>query len=377
MRMGCPRCGSFYEADSKFCARDGSKLVAQATVPAVLPGVGAAARQHSGHKPPAPPPGIPVAGRTSPAGLSLPPTEGARWLDYASLSGSVLDGRYLVVSKIADGGMSIVYLGQDHQNDGQRVAIKFLPPELSEDMKAMERLRREADMGIRLVHRNVCSITRLGETSDGLVYVVMPFVEGEVLCDRTYRLGSIPLALAVTLVNDIAAGLHAAHELEIIHRDLKPENVMICAEPSGEEYAVVMDFGLAKDREAARFLEKLTATGVVLGTPEFMSPEQLRGKPLVRRTDVYSLGLVTYEMLTGRLPFPGDNQQDLLLARLRSHPTPIREMRPDLGFSADLEKVLTKALQRLPEDRYATAPEFAKALSAAAGGSSLLDRLLG
>src|SRR5687767_7605448 len=374
MRMGCPRCGSFYESDAKFCARDGAKLIAAATVPAVIPGAGAVARRHSGHKPPAPPP---VPGRVSPAGESTPPTEGARWLDYANLAGSVLDGRYLVVSKIADGGMSIVYLGQDHQQDGQRVAIKFLPPELSEDMKAMERLRREADMGIRLVHRNVCSITRLGETSDGLVYVVMPFVEGEVLCDRVYRLGGIPLALAVTLVNDIAAGLHAAHELEIIHRDLKPENVMICADSSGEEYAVVMDFGLAKDREAARFLEKLTATGVVLGTPEFMSPEQLRGKPLDRRTDVYSLGLVTYEMLTGRLPFPGDNQQDLLLARLRSHPTPIREMRPDLGFTADLEKVLTRALQRLPEDRYATAPEFAAAITAAASGGGLLGKLLG
>ena len=374
MRMGCPRCGSFYESDAKFCARDGARLIEAATVPALLPGVGAAARRHSGHKPPAPPP---VPGRVSPGGITAPPTEGARWLDYAQLAGSVLDGRYLVVSKIADGGMSIVYLGQDHQNEGQRVAIKFLPPELSEDMKAMERLRREADMGIRLVHRNVCSITRLGETSDGLVYVVMPFIEGEVLCDRTYRLGSIPIGLAVKLVNDIAAGLHAAHELDIIHRDLKPENVMICAEPSGDEFAVVMDFGLAKDREAARFLEKLTATGVVLGTPEFMSPEQLRGKPLDRRTDIYSLGLVTYEMLTGRLPFPGENQQDLLLARLRSHPTPIREMRPDLDFSADLERVLTKALQRLPEDRYATAPEFAAALTAAVSGGGLLGKLLG
>jgi serine/threonine protein kinase len=375
MRMGCPRCGSFYEADAKFCARDGAALVVAAGPP-VIPGIGAAARRHSGHKPPAPPPkpGV-IPPRGSPAAGSTP-TEGARWLDYASLAGSMLDGRYLVVSKIADGGMSVVYLGQDHENAGQRVAIKFLPPELSEDLKAMERLRREADMGIRLVHRNVCSIIRIGETSDGLVYVVMPFIEGEVLCDRTYRLGSIPLALAVKLVNDMAAGLHAAHELDIIHRDLKPENVMICAEPSGDEYAVVMDFGLAKDREAARFLEKLTATGVVLGTPEFMSPEQLRGKPLDRRTDIYSLALVTYEMLTGRLPFPGENQQDLLLARLRSHPTPIREMRPDLGFSSELEKVLTRALQRVPDDRYATAPEFAAALSAATSGGGLLSKLL-
>jgi serine/threonine-protein kinase len=293
-------------------------------------------------------------------------TSGAVWLDYANLAGSELDGRYLVVRKLADGGMSMVYLAHDKENAGARVAIKVLPPELSEDMKSLERLRREADMGIRLVHPNVCSILRLGQTADGLVYVVMPYIDGEVLCDRTYRVGVIPVPLAVRLVHDIAAGLHAAHEIEIIHRDLKPENVMICTGDDGEEYAVVMDFGLAQDRDAARFLEKLTATGVVLGTPEFMSPEQLRGKPLDRRTDVYSLALLACEMLTGRLPFEGANQQDLLLARLRSQPTLLREMRPDLDFPVELEQVLTKALERLPEERYATAPEFATALARAA-----------
>ena len=372
MRMGCPRCGSFYEADAKFCARDGARLVEAATAPyTVAPDAsGLTARGTA-----APPP--PVPGRSSPAGVAGTTTAGARWVDYANLAGSVLDGRYLISTKLAEGGMSIVYLGVDNERDGARVAIKILPPELSEDLKAMERLRREADMGIRLVHPNVCSILRLGETADGLVYVVMPFVEGEVLCDRVYRLGGIPLDLAVRFATDIATGLHAAHELEIIHRDLKPENVMICAGADGEEYAVVMDFGLAKDREAARFLEKLTATGVVLGTPEFMSPEQLRGKPLDRRTDIYSLALVTCEMITGKLPFPGENQQDLLLARLKSQPTPLRELRPDLDLPAELERVLTKALQRVPEERYATAPDFAAALRAAAEGGSFLDRILG
>ena len=375
MRMGCPRCGSFYESDAKFCARDGSRLVEAVTAPFAIGQTGAA---RAGGGEGASPANVP--GRTSPNGVPETTTAGARWVDYANLAGSVLDGRYVITTKLAEGGMSIVYLGTDNEQNGARVAIKILPPELSEDLKAMERLRREADMGIRLVHPNVCSILRLGETSDGLVYVVMPFVEGEVLCDRVYRLGGIPLELAVRFASDIATGLHAAHELEIIHRDLKPENVMICARPDGEEYAVVMDFGLAKDREAARFLEKLTATGVVLGTPEFMSPEQLRGKPLDRRTDIYSLALVTYEMITGKLPFPGENQQDLLLARLKSQPTPIRELRPDLDLPAELERVLIKALQRVPEDRYATAPDFARALKLAAAGSSatrFLEKLLG
>src|SRR5688572_20808198 len=374
MRMGCPRCGSFYDPEAKFCARDGARLVEAVTAPYGVPSFAIGARP--GGPGSATPSSAPMAGRTSPTGEPTPSTSGARWVDYANLAGSVLDGRYLIMSKLADGGMSIVYMGTDNDRDGARVAIKILPPELSEDMKAMERLRREADMGIRLVHPNVCSILRLGETSDGLVYVVMPFIEGEVLCDRVYRLGGIPLDLAVRFAGDMATGLHAAHELEIIHRDLKPENVIISARPDGEEYAVVMDFGLAKDREAARFLEKLTATGVVLGTPEFMSPEQLRGKPLDRRTDIYSLALVTYEMITGKLPFPGENQQDLLLARLKSQPTPIRELRPDLDLPSELERVLIKALARVPEDRYATAPEFAAALKVAAEGT-FLGRILG
>ena len=109
--------------------------------------------------------------------------------------------------------------------------------------------------------------------------------------------------MTVQFISEIAAGLHVAHELKIIHRDLKPENIMICKRPDGTEYAVVMDFGLAKERKAGGELEKLTATGIILGTPEFMSPEQLRGKPLDARTDIYSLALMTYEMLTGKLPF--------------------------------------------------------------------------
>ena len=373
MRMGCPRCGSFYESDAKFCARDGSRLVEAVTAPyAIAPARPAGSRHAS-------PPEVP--GRVSPNGVPETTTAGARWVDYANLAGSLLDGRYLISRKLAEGGMSIVYMGTDNENDGARVAIKILPPELSEDMKAMERLRREADMGIRLVHPNVCSILRLGETSDGLVYVVMPFIEGEVLCDRVYRLGGIPLELAVRFASDMATGLHAAHELEIIHRDLKPENVMICRGKDGAEQAVVMDFGLAKERKAEGELQKLTATGIILGTPEFMSPEQLRGKPLDPRTDIYSLALMTYEMLTGKLPFQGRTQQEMMIARLRSDPIPIRRMRPDFDIPESVERVLNKAMSRNPDDRYQTVVEFADALAAAAGGvpaeSGLLGKLFG
>jgi serine/threonine-protein kinase len=245
----------------------------------------------------------------------------------------------------------------------------------------MERLRREAALAGKLVHPNVCHIMRLGETSAGLVYVVMPLLEGELLCDRTASRGQLPLSETVQFVTDVAAGLHAAHQLGIIHRDLKPENVMICPSPEGRERAVVMDFGLAKERRVGPELQKLTATGIVLGTPEFMSPEQLRGKPLDPRSDIYALGLMTYEMLTGKLPFAGRTQQDIMIARLKSEPIPLRKLRPELGFPVAVEKVLLTSMQREPAHRYDTAPEFARALASAAldhgnTPSSLLGRLL-
>lgn len=245
----------------------------------------------------------------------------------------------------------------------------------------MARLRREAALGMRLAHPNVCHIMRLGETEDKMVYVVMPYVNGEILADRNNRLGHLPLADTVKFVKDMAAGLMVAHELKIVHRDLKPENVMVCRGKDGVEYAVVMDFGLAKERKAEGELQKLTATGIILGTPEFMSPEQLRGKPLDPRTDIYSLALMTYEMLTGKLPFTGRTQQEMMIARLRSDPIPLRRMRPELDFPEAVEKALNKAMARNAEDRYQTVIEFADALAASAGGvpaeSGLLGKLFG
>jgi serine/threonine protein kinase len=302
----------------------------------------------------------------------------------ANLAGATLDGRYRIESKIGEGGMSFVYRATDLES-GEACAIKVLSPALAKDTTSMARLRREAHVGSRLIHPNVCHIRKLGQTSDGLVYVVMPFVDGEVLADRTYRAGQLTLAEVVPFVRQIAAGLQAAHDLGIVHRDLKPENIMICRGgegANGSERAVVMDFGLAKERPAGPELEKLTATGIVLGTPEFMSPEQLRGKPLDGRSDVYSLALMTYEMLTGKLPFEGKTQQELMIARLRNEPIPIRRLRPELDISAAVERVLLKGMARDLDQRYRRAPEFADALASAAssrgsGGASRIMRLFG
>jgi serine/threonine-protein kinase len=299
--------------------------------------------------------------------------------------GQVLEGRYRIVKKLGEGGMSFVYLAHDVTADA-RYAIKVLSPALYEDSNAMARLRREASLGMRLEHPHVCHIVRLGETEEGLVYVVMPYVAGEILADRTHRAGHISLTDTARWVSQIADGLQVAHEMKIVHRDLKPENIMICKGSSGDEHAVVMDFGLAKERKAGADLAKLTATGIILGTPEFMSPEQLRGKPLDGRTDIYSLALMTYEMLTGKLPFEGRTQQEMMIARLRAEPVPLRQKRPDLNFPEAVEKALMKGMARNVDDRPATAPEFASAFAMAASGavapstrsdSSLFGKLFG
>lgn len=332
----CPSCGTQYPDDARFCTKDGTRLIAS-TPPH---GYQRSTAPHTRND------------------MAIPVT-------HTNLTGKTLEGRYEIVKKIGEGGMSFVYLATDVATR-ERYAIKVLSAALSHDANAMARLRREASLGMRLAHPNVCHIIRLGETEDGLVYVVMPFVDGEILADRTNRLGRIPLADVASLIVDMAAGLNVAHELKIVHRDLKPENVMVCRGSNGD-YAVVLDFGLAKERKAGAELQKLTATGIILGTPEFMSPEQLRGRPLDARTDIYSLALMAYEMLTGKLPFSGRTQQEMMIARLRSDPTPLRKLRPELEFSEAVERVLSKALARNPEDRYQTTLEFADAFSEAAG----------
>ena len=346
--MKCPTCGTQYPDDARFCTRDGTRLAAPA-----------APLSSSSSAAPASPGGTveQTKRNTNPTRRPDSPSTAVQ----VNLSGQTLEGRYRIVKKVGEGGMSFVYLATDVATN-HRYAIKVLSSALSQDDTAMARLKREASLGMRLEHPNICHIIRLGETEDGLVYVVMPFVEGEILSDRNQRMGVLPVDMTVSLVRDIAEGLHFAHQLRIVHRDLKPENIMVTQNGDGTERAVVMDFGLAKERRVGAEIQKLTSTGTILGTPEFMSPEQLRGKPLDPRTDVYSLALMTYEMLTGKLPFIGRTQQETMIARLRSDPIPLRQMRPELNLSEGIEKAIGKALSRDPDGRYPTTLEFAAAL---------------
>src|SRR5213594_2731158 len=344
----CPKCGAVYTETARFCPRDGNMLVeAQSKAPS---------------------PSAAAASPSGGTGVRTPPHPHPRrgpGPDRAStLSGQVLDTGYQVLKKLGEGGMSYVYLAREVAT-GKEVAIKVLAPKLATDRSSVERLRREAGLAMRLDHPNVYRIMRLGESEDGLIYLDMPFLPGELLSDREVKGGPMELAKGIDVLRQVCAGLHHAHELQIVHRDLKPENIMLVLEDGGHDRAVVMDFGLAKERRADPAIAKLTATGIILGTPEFMSPEQIRGKPLDARSDIYALGIVAFEMFTGKLPFQGRNAQEMMIARLRSQPVPIRQYRPDVP--EPVEKALTKALQTNPDDRFTTAIEFGDALS---GGRS-------
>ncbi|HXQ29880.1 MAG TPA: serine/threonine-protein kinase [Gemmatimonadales bacterium] len=336
-----------YGDTARFCPKDGSLLVeVQAKAPT----------------PPAPP------SSGSATAVRLPPGSPRSLERASSLSGQILDTRYQVVKKLGEGGMSFVYLAKEVAT-GHQVAIKVLSPKLASDRSSVERLRREAGLAMRLDHPNACRIMRLGESEDGLIYLVMPFLEGELLSDREVKAGPMDLEVGLEVLRQVCAGLHHAHELQIVHRDLKPENIMLVREPGGGERAVVLDFGLAKERRADPAIAKLTATGIILGTPEFMSPEQIRGKALDARSDIYALGIVAFEMFTGKLPFQGRNAQEMMIARLRGEPVPLRQLRPDLPVT--LEKALARAMATSPEARFATTLEFAEALSAPASGGIL------
>lgn len=342
-----------YPAPARFCQNDGSPLIDVQT--------------QSGASP------APAGSRTE-VRKAPTPTTPSRGTDRAStLTGQVLDGRYEVKKKLGEGGMSYVYLAREIATK-ETVAIKVLSPKLSNEQSSVERLRREAGLAMRLEHPNVCKILRLGETEDGLIYLVMPFLEGELLSDREIKGGPMPLEQGMQLLIQMCRGLHHAHELHIIHRDLKPENVMLVADPEvqGGTRAVVMDFGLAKERRAEPEVAKLTATGIVLGTPEFMSPEQIRGKPLDGRSDVYALGILAFEMFTGQLPFQGRSAQEMMIARLRGNALPLRQAKPDLP--AKLEQIIAKALETEPEKRWESMSAFAEALSGI-GGGTLFNKL--
>ncbi len=284
----------------------------------------------------------------------------------SDLVGQVVADRYHVVKKLGEGGMGQVYLAE-HVKMGRRSAIKVMNPSMVHDPDAVARFNREASNASRITHPNVCAIYDFGETPDGLIYLAMEFIEGEPLTELIEREGALPVPRAAAIFLQTADALQAAHDLGIVHRDLKPDNIMLSRRKGGGDTVKVVDFGIAKAVGGDEAGQKVTKTGLVVGTPEFMSPEQLSGDTLDGRSDLYSLALVLYRMLSGKLPFEATSVQETMIKRLTDEPTTLAAARPDLSFPPGLQPVLDTALARTPTERYQSVAKFAADVAAVTG----------
>ena len=255
-------------------------------------------------------------------------------------------GPYKIVSQLGSGGMGVVYTATDPRLD-RRVAIKLLPPDLTRDKAAKQRFLQEAKAASALDHPNICTIFEINETPDGQLYLVMAHYEGETLKERIAR-GPLELDDAIDIATQVGQGLEKAHAAGIVHRDIKPANLMVTADGTVK----ILDFGLAKLAGA----EGMTQTGTTLGTVAYMSPEQLRGEDVDHRTDIWSLGVVLYEMVAGARPFKGERLEAVSANIFQSQPTSLARSRT--GVSADLERMVTRALVKPVADRYQTVADL-------------------
>lgn len=277
------------------------------------------------------------------------------------LIGETLAGKYLVEELIKRGGMGAVYRGKHILMD-KRVAIKVLRPSLAVDDHVVARFSREAKAASRISHPHAVSVTDFGEAESGVVFLVMEYLDGRTLKDVIKSQGPMPLDQVSEILRQVAGALDAAHEQGVVHRDLKSDNIMI-SDTKGGEWAKVLDFGIAKIQqpEGVRDID-ITAANLVIGTPQYMSPEQCsQSGPIDARSDVYSLGIIVYEMLAGRVPFTGESPTVIMMKQVQDEPPSILEARPDLP--PEVGKILERTLAKQPDDRFQTAGELSKALA--------------
>jgi hypothetical protein len=274
-------------------------------------------------------------------------------MQSGSVIGTVLSGRYRLDSKLGSGGMSTVYLATDETLE-RPVAVKVLHAEISDQPDQIERFRREARSVAKLSHPNVVAVIDAGQDA-GHPYIVFEYIEGETLKHRIERMGKLPLDESAAYAIEVGRGLVAAHARNLVHRDVKPQNVLI--DPEGR--AKVTDFGIARSLEA----KGLTATGRVLGTTDYVAPEQAMGHEIDARSDVYSLGVLLYEMLTGEVPFRAETQVGVAMKHVNEPLPNVQERRPEV--SAALAAVVETATAKDPERRYATMAETLRDLESA------------
>ncbi len=312
LRKVCPQCGAVYGAESRFCSVDGATLV-----------------------------------------LEQPADD---------LVGTIVADRYHILERIGVGGMGQVFLAE-HVRMKRKSALKVMREALVSDPVAVSRFHREAENASQITHPNVAAVYDFGETPNGLVYIAMEYVPGEPLSDVLEEEGALNPARVADIIAQAADALSAAHGLGILHRDLKPDNIMLTSTRWGTDLVKLVDFGIS--RAMASATQQFTSTGIIVGTPDYMSPEQLTGDNLDTRSDLYALALIAYYSLTGSFPFPSGSSKEALLTRLTTPPRKLLDARPDVAWPASLQATLDRALALNVSDRYDEVHEFGRELEAA------------
>jgi serine/threonine-protein kinase len=320
----CPKCGHQAGDEVIFCPTDGARLVGEEDSHAA-----------------APPPDPRV--------------------------GAVLAGRYRLIRRIGEGGMGVVYEAE-HVELGKPVALKILREDFTRKQDLVERFKQEARSAASIGHENIIDVSDFGTTDDGGIFFAMELLRGEDLADLLQREVRLPLERTARIVAQLCRALHAAHQKGIIHRDLKPENVFLVQKEERRDVVKVLDFGIAKMTTLDAEGRRLTKTGVIFGTPEYMAPEQARGQTLDLRVDVYATGVMLYEMLAGQVPFTGESFMAILTQHLFSDVKPIAQIAPDVQLPAAVESVIYKAMSKDRDERYGTMLEMLEDLQRALQG---------
>ncbi|MCL2447724.1 MAG: serine/threonine protein kinase [Polyangiaceae bacterium] len=285
----------------------------------------------------------------------------------------ILNGQFQILQKVGSGGMGAVYKALQPEMN-RMVGVKILHPKLANRKDLVSRFRREARALSQLTHPNTVKVFLYGELEDGSLYIIMEFLEGKNLNQTVRADGPFAVERALPILVQVCGALDEAHRAGIIHRDLKPENIFLVQSGALHDFPKVLDFGLAKvgERQMRPGSVILTQEGMVFGTPEFMSPEQAQGKALTSASDLYSLAVILYEVLTGRLPFDAKSAMDFIQLHVTGKPVPLNQRVPGRTFPPLLEAIVARALAKKPEERFESASAFADAIQSVLRGATAL-----
>ena len=365
----CPKCDAELMSDARFCGVCGHRIAAKAggkrkDIVKAPPGAptlappNRAADLIAGEPPPAVRPQGKKAGMPKSAPASAPEPLPSYLTGEDPYLGALLGGRFEVIDKLGEGGFGAVYRGRQ-SGTGREVALKLLHPEMTRDDNVLARFRREGEVLCQLRDAHTITTYDFDQTDDGSLFIAMELLSGRSLHDVFQDEAPIHWQRMLGIVVQMCSSLQEAHSLGIVHRDLKPENIHLEQRFGNPEYVKILDFGIAKVMRGdgvgkeGQQIQQLTATGQTLGTLEYMSPEQLMGKELDGRSDIYAVGVLCYEMMTGRLPFPdaiGPAAQ--IAAQLKKTPQRPSEVRPEMEIPAEVDEIVLKCLGKRPPDRY-------------------------